>query len=110
MVTCRQAGSSRSTSRSSADPFTHVKSGRSGIDKRPAAGPVRLEVDGVVGDTVCDKHHGGPEQAVYAYAVEDLDFWTDALRARRARQRRGEPHDGGRRLLTGGDRRALAGR
>ena len=62
------------------DPFTHVKSGRSGIDKRPAAGPVRLEVDGVTGDTVCDtKHHGGPEQAVYAYAVEDLDFWTAQL-------------------------------
>ena len=62
------------------DPFTHVKSGRSGIDKRPAAGPVRLEVDGVAGDTVCDtKHHGGPEQAVYAYSVDDLDFWTAEL-------------------------------
>ena len=94
------------------DPFTHVKSGRSGIDKRPAAGPVRLEVDGVAGDTVCDtKHHGGPEQAVYAYAVEDLDFWTDAL------QRLVEPGNVGENLttagvalLTGGDRRALAGR
>src|SRR4051794_30031986 len=62
------------------DPFTHVKSGRSGIDKRPADHPVRLEVDGVVGDTVCDtKNHGGPEQAVYAYAAEDLDFWTEQL-------------------------------
>ena len=54
------------------DPFTHVKSGRSGIDKRPVTGPVRLEVDGVAGDTICDtKNHGGPEQAVYAYAVEE---------------------------------------
>ena len=62
------------------DPFTHVKSGRSGIDKRPAPGPVRLEVDGVVGDTICDtKNHGGPEQAVYAYSVEDLGFWTAEL-------------------------------
>jgi MOSC domain-containing protein YiiM len=62
------------------DPFTRVKSGRSGIDKRPATGPVRLEVDGVVGDTVCDTaNHGGPEQAVYAYAVEDLDFWAAEL-------------------------------
>jgi MOSC domain-containing protein YiiM len=44
------------------DPFTRVKSGRSGIDKRPATGPVRLEIDGVVGETICDtKHHGGPE-------------------------------------------------
>lgn len=62
------------------DPFTRVKSGRSGIDKRPVDHPVRLEVDGVAGDTVCDtKHHGGPEQAVYAYSVEDLDFWTAQL-------------------------------
>jgi MOSC domain-containing protein YiiM len=62
------------------DPFTRVKSGRSGIDKRPASGPVRLEVDGAVGDTICDTaNHGGPEQAVYAYAVDDLDFWANEL-------------------------------
>ena len=62
------------------DPFTRVKSGRSGIDKRPAPQPVRLETDGVAGDTVCDRNdHGGPEQAVYAYAVEDLDFWAREL-------------------------------
>jgi MOSC domain-containing protein YiiM len=62
------------------DPFTRVKSGRSGIDKRPVAGPVRLEVDGVGGDTICDtKNHGGPEQAVYAYAVDDLAFWAAEL-------------------------------
>jgi MOSC domain-containing protein YiiM len=62
------------------DPFTRVKSGRSGIDKRPADHPVRLEVGGVDGDTICDtKYHGGPEQAVYAYAIEDLDFWTTEL-------------------------------
>lgn len=81
------------------DPFTKVKSGRSGIDKRPAAGPVRLEVDGVVGDTVCDtKHHGGPEQAVYAYATEDLDFWTGEL------ERLVEPGNVGENLtLTGVD-------
>jgi len=62
------------------DAFTRVKSGRSGIDKRPADGPVRLAVGGVVGDTVCDTaHHGGPEQAVYAYAAEDLAFWAAEL-------------------------------
>lgn len=59
------------------DPFTRVKSGRSGIDKRPVDGPVRLEADGVAGDTICDtKYHGGPDQAVYAYAEEDLAFWA----------------------------------
>jgi MOSC domain-containing protein YiiM len=62
------------------DPFTRVKSGRSGIDKRPAGHPVRLEVGGVDGDTICDtKYHGGPEQAVYAYSVDDLDFWATEL-------------------------------
>jgi MOSC domain-containing protein YiiM len=62
------------------DPFTRVKSGRSGIDKRPADWPVWLATDGVAGDTICDTaNHGGPEQAVYAYATEDLDFWTDQL-------------------------------
>ncbi len=62
------------------DPWTRVKSGRSGIDKRPVAGPVLLEADGVAGDTVCDTaHHGGPDQAVYAYAVDDLAFWSAEL-------------------------------
>ena len=79
------------------DPFTHVKSGRSGIDKRPATEPVCLEADGVVGDTVCDtKYHGGPEQAVYAYAVEDLDFWTSEL------QRLVEPGNVGENLTLSG--------
>jgi MOSC domain-containing protein YiiM len=55
------------------DEFTRVKSGRSGIDKRPVQGPVRLTVSGVDGDTICDlAHHGGPDQAVYAYATDDL--------------------------------------
>jgi MOSC domain-containing protein YiiM len=62
------------------DPFTRVKSGRSGIDKRPVDGPVLLDVDGVAGDTICDTaNHGGPGQAVYAYAADDLDFWSTQL-------------------------------
>jgi MOSC domain-containing protein YiiM len=63
-----------------ADPFTRVASGLTGIDKLPADGPVRLEADGVAGDTVCDtRYHGGPDQAVYAYAAEDLAFWAAEL-------------------------------
>ena len=63
-----------------ADPFTRVASGLTGIDKLPADGAVRLEVDGVAGDTVCDTtYHGGPDQAVYAYAAEDLAFWAAEL-------------------------------
>jgi MOSC domain-containing protein YiiM len=31
---------------------------------------------GLAGDQVCDRRfHGGPDQAVYAYAREDLDAW-----------------------------------
>jgi MOSC domain-containing protein YiiM len=51
-----------------------------GIDKRPVPGPVRLDAEGVAGDTVCNlKDHGGRDQAVYAYAREDLDFWAAEL-------------------------------
>ena len=35
---------------------------------------------GLVGDRVYDvNHHGGPDQAVYAYAREDLDRWEAEL-------------------------------
>jgi MOSC domain-containing protein YiiM len=56
----------------------------SGIDKRPVDGAVRLAApgpkgrgsSGVSGDVVVDRrHHGGDDQAVYAYAREDLDWW-----------------------------------
>jgi MOSC domain-containing protein YiiM len=62
------------------DPWTRVKSGRSGIDKRPVAGPVRLTASGVDGDTICDvAHHGGADQAVYAYSTDDLAWWSAEL-------------------------------
>jgi MOSC domain-containing protein YiiM len=62
------------------DPFTRVKSGRSGIDKRPVDGPVLLAPSGVDGDTICDTaYHGGPDQAVYAYSCDDLAFWSAEL-------------------------------
>jgi MOSC domain-containing protein YiiM len=61
------------------------KGGRSGIDKMPTAGAVTLTVprsgrSGVGGDSICDTgNHGGPDQAVYAYAREDLAVWADRL-------------------------------
>ena len=62
------------------DPWTRVKCGRSGIDKRPVGGPVLLTASGVEGDTICDvKHHGGPDQAVYAYSTDDLAWWSAEL-------------------------------
>jgi MOSC domain-containing protein YiiM len=54
--------------------------GRSGIDKRPIAGPVSVGSLGLTGDDYGDRaRHGGTDQAVYAYAREDLDWWTEQL-------------------------------
>ena len=54
--------------------------GRSSIHKRPVEGPVEVTPLGLVGDAVADTHHhGGRDQAVYAYALEDLAFWAGEL-------------------------------
>ena len=60
-----------------------------GIDKRPVEGPVMVTrprakgmgMVGLAGDRVYYdvRNHGGPDQAVYAYAREDLDFWAAQL-------------------------------
>lgn len=56
--------------------------GRTSIDKRPVAGPVRVNPLGLEGDEVSDtKHHGGVDQAVYVFAREDLDRWAERLQA-----------------------------
>ena len=53
---------------------------RTAIDKRPVAGPVAVGRLGLAGDEQVDsKFHGGTEQAVYAYAREDLDWWVEQL-------------------------------
>jgi len=54
--------------------------GRTSIDKRPVAGPVAARTLGLDGDQVSDvEHHGGVDQAVYAFAREDLDTWAGRL-------------------------------
>lgn len=59
-----------------------------GIDKRPvhglvavtAPGPKGTGAVGLAGDHAHDvKHHGGADQALYAYAREDLDTWQEEL-------------------------------
>jgi MOSC domain-containing protein YiiM len=56
------------------------KSGMSSIDKRAVDGPVAVRRLGLDGDSQTDTaNHGGPEQAVYAYAMEDLDDWAGLL-------------------------------
>ncbi len=54
--------------------------GRTSIDKTSLTGPVGVHTLGVEGDQVSDtKHHGGIDQAVYAFAREDLDRWAEIL-------------------------------
>jgi len=50
------------------------------IGKWPVAGPVAAGELGLAGDEIGDTaNHGGRDQALYAYAREDLDFWTERL-------------------------------
>ena len=52
----------------------------SGIVKAPVAGRVRVEGANVAGDRQADLSvHGGPDKAVYAYAVEDYRWWSAGL-------------------------------
>jgi MOSC domain-containing protein YiiM len=60
-----------------------------GIEKIGTAEPVEVRApgpkhgglgSGLIGDEIGDRqHHGGDDQAVYAYAREDLDFWQEHL-------------------------------
>ncbi len=50
------------------------------IDKRPRHDRLRVEAEGFVLDTQVDRtYHGGPEQALYAYADEDAAWWAAEL-------------------------------
>ncbi|HZJ03876.1 MAG TPA: MOSC domain-containing protein [Nocardioidaceae bacterium] len=54
--------------------------GRTSIDKHPLSGLVAVGRSGIEGDQVSDNlHHGGVDQAVYAFAREDLDWWAAEL-------------------------------
>jgi MOSC domain-containing protein YiiM len=51
--------------------------GRTSIDKTAVRGPVEVARLGLAGDQVSDtRHHGGVDQAVYAFAREELDWWA----------------------------------
>jgi MOSC domain-containing protein YiiM len=54
--------------------------GRTGIDKRSVSGPIEFKNDGVAGDRIIDTNvHGGYDQAVYAYASEDAQWWEKEI-------------------------------
>ena len=70
-------------------PNPHKNTGLTGIGKQPTLAPVGVRApgpktiglgSGLVGDFIGDgKHHGGDEQAVYAFQREDLDEWEQRL-------------------------------
>ncbi|MGC3952914.1 MAG: MOSC domain-containing protein [Propionicimonas sp.] len=61
-------------------PTEHGTLKRTAIDKRPVTGRVRVEPLGLVGDEIADlDHHGGLDQAVYAFAREDYAHWESEL-------------------------------
>ena len=78
--------------RARTNPDPRAQSKLTGIDKVAAAEPVMVRApgpmhgglgSGLVGDTIGNqKFHGGDDQAVYAYAREDLDAWEIQLAAR----------------------------
>ncbi len=60
-----------------------VVSGRevlTGIFKEPVEGRVAVGELGLEGDVQADRRvHGGEDQAVYAYAIEDVEWWESEL-------------------------------
>lgn len=61
-------------------PVALDRIGDSGIAKTPFTGAVSVTAEGVVGDLICDtKHHGGIDQAVYAYSDTEARRWADEL-------------------------------
>jgi MOSC domain-containing protein YiiM len=51
------------------------------IDKRPRDGRLEVGTEGFLLDTQIDrKYHGGGDQALYAYADEDAQWWAAELR------------------------------
>ena len=72
-----------------ARPNPHKDTDTTGIDKRPVTDPVEVRApgprptnlgSGLVGDFIGNPSaHGGDDQAVYAYAREDLDSWSTEL-------------------------------
>lgn len=54
--------------------------GVTAIDKGPIDGPIKVGTYGLYADLQADRQrHGGLDQAVYAYAQEDVDYWQEQL-------------------------------
>src|SRR2546427_5671556 len=54
--------------------------GKSAIWKSPVAGRIAARGVNLEGDDQADrKAHGGPDKSVYAYAIEDMQWWKEKL-------------------------------
>ena len=61
-------------------PFRAGRATRSAIVKSPVTGRVAVRGVNLAGDDQSDRQvHGGPDQAVYAYARESYDWWEAEL-------------------------------
>lgn len=84
--------SARSVNIAQPEPNPHKSARTTGIGKQPQTEPVEVRSpgpkhgglgSGLVGDHIGDtRHHGGDDQAVYAFAREDLDRWEARLSLR----------------------------
>ena len=64
-----------------AQPIPGMKA-LTGIFKEPVSGPVAITRNGIADDAICNRSvHGGVDQAIYVYFVEDYQFWADELGA-----------------------------
>ena len=58
----------------------HGRAVETGIFKAPVDGRVPVRGVNLDGDRQADlRVHGGPDKAVYAYAIEDYEWWTEIL-------------------------------
>ncbi|MET8519829.1 MOSC domain-containing protein [Nocardioides sp. NPDC004968] len=70
----------RSVNIGQSKPAEWAEVGATSIEKFATPEPVTVGKEGIITDTQTDRrHHGGEEQAVYAFAREDLDMWGSRL-------------------------------
>ena len=51
-----------------------------GIFKKPVAGKIKITTLGIKGDVIIDEAiHGGKDQAIYIYSLEDYEWWSREL-------------------------------
>lgn len=53
---------------------------QTGLFKQPLHGSVLIDGNGLPGDEIVNRRfHGGPDQAVYLYSQEDINWWAEQL-------------------------------